>query len=78
MTSRNVVFPRSGVLVVGGNSIQSLLPATLISQVEALLQSHRIQEAVELADQQQTKLQGKVPVDDDEVRSPRVYIRERT
>jgi hypothetical protein len=54
-----LTFPRSSVLVLGSNSIESLLPSTLISQVDGLLKSHRIEDAINLADQQRTKLQGK-------------------
>jgi hypothetical protein len=60
-------FPKSGILLLG-NSVQSLVPSTLISQAESLLDSHRIEEAVELADQQRRKLQGNVIVDEDEVK----------
>lgn len=64
-------FPRSGVLVLGPNSIQSLVPSTLISQVESLLDSHRIQDAVDLADQQRRRLHaGAISIDEDEVRRP--------
>lgn len=65
---RHSTFPRSGVLVLGPNSIQSLLPSTLISQVESLLDSHRIEDAVDLADKQHRKLQGNLVVEEDEVR----------
>lgn len=64
---RQSSFPRSGVLVLGLNSIQSLLPSTLISQAESLLEGHRIEDAVGLADQQRKKIEGKITVDDDEV-----------
>lgn len=63
---RQPVFPRSGVLVLGGNSIQSLVPSTIISQVESLLDSHRIEDAVDLADQRRKKLEGTISVDEDE------------
>ncbi|KZT24873.1 hypothetical protein NEOLEDRAFT_1134568 [Neolentinus lepideus HHB14362 ss-1] len=62
-----VSFPRSGILVLGPNTVQSLVPATLISQVESLLETHRIAEAVDLAEQQRKKLQSKLSADDDEV-----------
>ncbi|KAF8632341.1 hypothetical protein AX15_001925 [Amanita polypyramis BW_CC] len=57
MAASSTTFPRSGVLLLGSSSIQSLVPSTLISQVEALLDSHRIEEAIELADQKLRKLQ---------------------
>lgn len=67
-TMSHSTFPRSGVLVLGSASIQSLLPATLISQVESLLEGHRIDDAITLVEQQGKKLQGKITVDEDEVR----------
>ncbi|KII87677.1 hypothetical protein PLICRDRAFT_54749 [Plicaturopsis crispa FD-325 SS-3] len=66
MPLRQSTFPRSGVLVLGPNSVQSLLPSTLISQAESLLESHRIEEATQLADQQWKRLQGKPAMDSDE------------
>lgn len=59
-------FPRSGVLSLGLSSVHAVLPSTLISQVESLLDSHRIEDAVNLADAQRVKLQGNVSVDPDE------------
>lgn len=64
---RHSTFPRSGILLLGSNSIHSLLPSTLLSQVESLLESHRIHDAVSLADQQQRKIEGKRAANDDEV-----------
>jgi vacuolar protein sorting-associated protein 3 len=64
---RHSTFPRSGVLIISPNSIQSLLPSTLISQVESLLASHRIEDAIGLADQQRKKIQARVKIDNDEV-----------
>jgi hypothetical protein len=66
--SRPPTFPHSNVLILASESIQSLLPCTLISQVDSLLESHRVQDAVDLADQQRKKLQGRITVDEDEVR----------
>ncbi|KAF8212185.1 hypothetical protein K438DRAFT_1957954 [Mycena galopus ATCC 62051] len=68
-------FPKSGILLLG-NSVQSLVPSTLISQAESLLDSHRIEEAVDLADQQRKKLQGNVIVDEDEAEELR-YVYQR-
>jgi hypothetical protein len=64
---RRSTFPRSEILVLGPNSIQSLVPSTLISQAESLLDSHRIEDAVALADQQRKKLNGSLSVDEEEV-----------
>lgn len=60
-------FPRSSVLLLGPNSVQSLVPSTLISQVESLIDSHRIEDAVALADGQRKKLQANISIDEDEV-----------
>lgn len=56
-------FPRSHVLILGPNSVQSLLPVTPISQAEALLDDHRIEDVIQLADQQRKKVQSKLVVD---------------
>lgn len=42
--------------MLSSNSISALLPSTLISQAEALLESHRLEDAADLADQNQRKL----------------------
>lgn len=60
-------LPRAGVLVLGSNSIHSLLPATLTAQVEALLDSHRLSDAATLAEAQLKRLQSRPRVDEDEV-----------
>ena len=63
-------FPRAKVLFLAENSVQSLLSSTLVSQVEALLGSHRIQDAADLADQQRKKVEGNIRINEDEVREP--------
>ncbi|KAF7304926.1 hypothetical protein MKEN_01206900 [Mycena kentingensis (nom. inval.)] len=68
-------FPKSGILLLG-NAVQSLVPSTLISQAESLLQSHRIEDAVDLADQQRKKLQANAVVDADEADELR-YVYQR-
>jgi vacuolar protein sorting-associated protein 3 len=60
-------FLSSNILIFGPSSVQSLLPVTSISQVETLLEDHRIQDAIELADKQRKKVEGKFVVDPDEV-----------
>lgn len=65
--TRLPLFPRSNVLVLSDNAVQSLLPSTLISQADALLESHRIEETVDLADQNRRKLLGNLTVDEDQV-----------
>ena len=66
--AQNPTFPRSHLLILGPNSIQSLLPVTPISQAEALLENHRIEDVILFADQQRKKVQGKLVVDANEVR----------
>ena len=60
-------FPRSSVLVLGPDSIQSLVPSTLVSQLESLLESHRLEDAFNLADQRRKKLEESITIDEDEV-----------
>lgn len=73
--ARQATFPHSNVLVLASGSIESLLPSTLILQVESCLEGHRIQEAVDLADKQRKKLQSRITVDDDEVsRQPCILL----
>jgi len=43
-------FPRSHLLILGPNTIKTLLPVTRISQAEALVETHRIEYAIQLAD----------------------------
>ncbi|RDB17168.1 Transforming growth factor-beta receptor-associated protein 1 [Hypsizygus marmoreus] len=69
-------FPRSSVLILGPNSIQSLLPSTLISQVESLLDSHRINDAIDLADKQRKKLYANISINEDEADELR-YVYQR-
>ncbi|KAG6827884.1 hypothetical protein H0H92_010093 [Tricholoma furcatifolium] len=69
-------FPRSSVLVLGTSLVQSLVPSTLISQVESLLESHRIEDATGLADGQRKKLQNSNSVDEDETEELR-YVYQR-
>lgn len=61
-------FPRSSILVLGSNNVEALLPSTLLSQAESLLDAHRITEAAGLADQQRKKIEAKLEVDEEEVR----------
>ncbi|KIM35684.1 hypothetical protein M413DRAFT_326838 [Hebeloma cylindrosporum] len=69
-------FPRSSVLVLGPNSIQSLVPSTVISQVESLLESHRLEDAYNLADQRRKKLEESINIDEDEAEELR-YVYQR-
>ncbi|TRM63448.1 hypothetical protein BD626DRAFT_272035 [Schizophyllum amplum] len=69
-------FPRSSVLLLAQNAVQSLIPSTLVSQVEALLGSHRIQDAADLADQQRKKVEGNIRINEDEVDELR-YVHQR-
>lgn len=65
--ARNTTFPKSRVLVLAVNAVQSLLPTTLIAQAESLLESHKVDELVQVADEQRKKLQAKLTVDEDDV-----------
>lgn len=67
MNTKASTFPRSNVLVLGSNSVYSLLPATLIAQADALLERHRLEETVDLAERQLKKFQGRVTVSPEEV-----------
>lgn len=62
-------FARSTILVLGFNSIQSLLPSTLISQLDSLLESHRLEDAYKLVDQRRKKLEETLHIDEDEARN---------
>ena len=66
--TQHSTFPRSHLLILGPNSIQSLLPVTPISQAEALPESHRIEDVIQLADEQRKKVQSRLIVDANEVR----------
>lgn len=57
----------ANVLVLGTNSVHSLRSATLISQVDSLLENHRIEDAVSLAEQQKWRIQERLAVNQDEV-----------
>ena len=59
---------RSNLILLGPNAVYSLLPSTLISQVEALLSAHRIEDAVDMADQQRRRVEARMTVDEGEVR----------
>ena len=61
-------FPRSHLLILGSNSIKSLLPVTPISQAETLLENHQIGDVIQLADEQRKKVQSRLVVDANEVR----------
>ncbi|KAH9918038.1 hypothetical protein B0H21DRAFT_847492 [Amylocystis lapponica] len=76
MASRHSSFPRASVLVLGSNAVQTLLPSTLISQADALLESHRIEDVVDLAEQQSKRLHAMTSVDEHEVDELR-YVYQR-
>ncbi|CDO71043.1 hypothetical protein BN946_scf184844.g47 [Trametes cinnabarina] len=56
-------FPRANVLVLSSTDVQALLPSTLISQVDALLEAHRLEDAADLAEQQRKRMQSMLNVD---------------
>ncbi|VDB91306.1 unnamed protein product [Peniophora sp. CBMAI 1063] len=69
-------YPRSSLLVLAFNSVQALLPTTLIDKAEAYLDVHRIDDAVALADEQRKKLQAQLTVDSGEADALRyVHLR---
>jgi len=62
-------FPHSNVLLISADAVHSLLPLTLISQIGALLELHKIKRAVELAEQHRKRLnRGPNAIDNVEVR----------
>ncbi len=63
----NRTFPRSGILILGSNSVQSLLPSTLISQIESLLENHKLEDAYSLVDQRRKKLEESLHIDEEDV-----------
>ena len=60
-------YPRASVLVYGSNGVQALLPSTLISQADALLLAHRLEDVTDLAEQQRKKLQSMLNAERHEV-----------
>ncbi|GJE85460.1 hypothetical protein PsYK624_015390 [Phanerochaete sordida] len=76
MNSKTSSLPRSNVLILGSNSVQCLLPSTLIAQADALLDRHRLEEAVNLADRQLKRLQSRVSVGQEEADELR-YVYQR-
>ena len=60
-------YPRANVLVVGSNAVYALLPSTLISQADALLLAHRLEDVTDLAEQQRKKLQSMLNAERHEV-----------
>ncbi|KAI0628634.1 hypothetical protein C8Q77DRAFT_1067693 [Trametes polyzona] len=56
-------FPRANVLVLASDAIQALLPSTLISQADALLDAHRLEDVADLAEQHRKRLQSTLNVD---------------
>lgn len=49
-------FTRSKTLILGSDAIQALLPSTLVSQIESLLDTARLDDAIELAAQAKQKV----------------------
>ncbi|KAH6918190.1 hypothetical protein BKA70DRAFT_1456594 [Coprinopsis sp. MPI-PUGE-AT-0042] len=56
----------SHILVLGSNSVHSLVPSTLIAQVESLLESHKLDDAFAVADTRRKKLEESIEVDEDQ------------
>ena len=63
-------FPQANVLLLTSNAVQTLLPSTLISQADALLLAHRLEDVADLAEQQRKKLQDAVSKDVPEPNAP--------
>lgn len=63
-------FPRANVLVLASDAVQALLPSTLISQADALLEAHRLEDVTDLAEQHWKRLQSTLNVDKHDVRCP--------
>ncbi|KAG9050608.1 hypothetical protein FS837_004133 [Tulasnella sp. UAMH 9824] len=61
-------YTRSGTLVAGLRGMHSLLPSTLGSQIDSLLESNRVDDAVSLLNQVREKLEKSTVVDEGEVR----------
>ena len=62
-------FPHSNVLLISADAVHSLLPPTLISQIGALLELHKIKQAVALAEQHRKRLaRGPNAIDSVEVK----------
>ncbi|KAG9013429.1 hypothetical protein FRB90_006050 [Tulasnella sp. 427] len=62
-------YSRSGTLVAGLRGMHSLLPSTLGSQIDSLLESNRMQDAVDLLSQVREKLEKSTGVvDEGEIR----------
>jgi len=61
-------FPRASLLLLSTTGVQALLPSTLISQVEALVESHKLEDACKVAEQRRKKLEENITIDEDEVR----------
>ncbi|KAG2008787.1 hypothetical protein CC2G_014181 [Coprinopsis cinerea AmutBmut pab1-1] len=66
----------SHVLILGSNSIHSLVPSSLITQVESLLDSHKLEDAFTVADTRRKKLEESIEVDEDQAEELR-YVFQR-
>ncbi|KAL1948770.1 hypothetical protein VTO73DRAFT_10576 [Trametes versicolor] len=69
-------FPRANVLVLASDAVQALLPSTLISQADALLEAHRFEDVTELAEQHWKRLQSTLNVDKHDLDELR-YVNQR-
>ncbi|KAI0331784.1 hypothetical protein GY45DRAFT_1248254 [Cubamyces sp. BRFM 1775] len=69
-------FPKANVLVLGSKAVQALLPSTLISQADALLEAHRLEDVTDLAEQQRKRLQSMLNADGHDLDELR-YINQR-
>jgi len=49
-------LPHSNVLLISADAVHSLLPPTLISQIGALLELHKVDQAIALAEQHRKRV----------------------
>src|ERR1700742_4489431 len=68
-------FPHSNVLLISADAVHSLLPPTLISQIGALLELHKIKQAAALAEQYRKRLNRDPSVVDSVEVRPNVRLR---
>jgi len=66
---RPTLHSRSGIIVIGTNGIQALVPTTLVTQAEALLKDNRMEDLLAMVDQTRRRISSNTSgVEDDTVR----------
>ncbi|KZV92694.1 hypothetical protein EXIGLDRAFT_718145 [Exidia glandulosa HHB12029] len=76
-TSKAPAHARSGVLVLGPNGVQTLVPTTLITQAESLLEANRIEDAIVLAEQTRNRLKMNASGVEDDTAEELRYVYQR-